>query len=361
MRVLHIVNDLSIGGVSVLLKEALPFMQSAGVQPELLVLNQLNRYYEEDIESINIPITYTRAKSIFSPIHILKIRSKIQGFDLIHSHNFPTNYWLAIANRLNLNRLPIIATEHNTYNRRRDYKALRYIERLIYGQFDKIIAISEPTKKNLIDWVSNVSDKVMTINNGIPIQKYSDAIPYTKSELIKTHREGNKYILMVSRMSIEKDHETLILAAQSLPDHYHLVFVGEGELQDNLITYSRDLKLSERIHFLGYRNDVERIMKSVDVFVLSSHYDGFGLAAVEAMASGLPVIASDVPGLSENVKGAGILFNNGDHTRLANEILQLLTNVTKYKHISDLCSLRAKEFSIDKMVAEYVKLYHSLI
>ena len=111
---------------------------------------------------------------------------------------------------------------------------------------------------------------------------------------------------MVARFSEQKDQPTLIKAIKELPENVHLLLIGEGTLKQKNENLAKEIGVSDKVHFLGFRNDVERILKTVDIVVLSSNWEGFGLAAAEGMAAGKPVIASKVEGLREIVDGYGL-------------------------------------------------------
>lgn len=119
--------------------------------------------------------------------------------------------------------------------------------------------------------------------------------------------------------------------------------------------------LEDRVHFLGIRDDVERILKTSDIIVLSSNWEGFGLAAVEGMAAGKPVIASNVPGLANVVSDAGLLFTKGKDSDLANKINILIENNDLYHKLSLAAEKRAELFSLDKMVDKYIELYNKIL
>ena len=106
--------------------------------------------------------------------------------------------------------------------------------------------------------------------------------------------------------------------------------------------------------------DVPQLLKTADIVVLSSKFEGMSLSSIEGMASGKPFIASDVPGLSEIVKGAGILFPLGDEKKLAAEILRLANDSAYYGKIATQCFNRAKEFDISNMVNKHIALYQEL-
>lgn len=257
--------------------------------------------------------------------------------------------------------LPSITTEHNTFNRRRNYIIFKYLDDKIYKQYDKIVCISEAAEKELLKWVPALKEKTTTIHNGIDLNKYNTSDPYHPSQIDSSINEENKLILMVARMDEQKDHETVIRAAQLLPDDVHILFVGDGPKRKGYEDKVKELNLKHRIHFLGIRHDVPRLMKSSDVFVLSSHWEGFGIVTIEAMASGMPVIVSDVPGFRDIVGDAGLLFKKGDSHELAKKIIYLLSSQREKLKLKEKGLNRARMFSIEKTVEQYINLYKSIL
>ena len=363
MKVLHVITSLDSGGAENLVKESLPIMKQKGLEPEVLLLSSKNNVFEDELRNEGIKIQKTGLNNVYSPRQIFKIKKFINGYDIVHTHLFQPQYWTTIAKILYRSNTPIITTEHSTNNRRREHKIFKNIDRFIYKKYDKIICISKETEKNLIKWIPRISSKTIVVYNGTDLNKFRNSKPYKKEELIKNVGENSnsKLILMVSRFSVQKDHETLIRAAKLLSDDYHVILVGEGSLKEDIILLVEKLNISHRVHFLNYREDVERIMKSVDIYVQSSNWEGFGIAALEAMATGIPVIASNTPGLSEVVEGGGVLFPKGDHISLANAIKDISTSKKRYKEISNNCMEKCKQFSIEKMVDEYIKIYSGLL
>src|SRR5690606_31998035 len=102
------------------------------------------------------------------------------------------------------------------------------------------------------------------------------------------------------------------------------------------------------------------ILKTVDVSVLSSNYEGFGLAAVEGMAVGKPFLGSDVPGLRDTIGDAGVLFPKGDEIALIFELKKLFESPSHYQNVSEKCKQRAQEFDVYKMIEKTKKFYYSL-
>jgi len=361
-KVLHIINNLGSGGAEKLIEDTLPILnKKEGVEVELLLLTDKNNVFLESLKKQGIKINVIGTDNIYSPTNIFSIRKFIKNndFDIIHAHLFPTIYWTALAAKSFFNRgFKLVATEHNTHNNRREHIIFQPIDKFIYREFDKLISISQKTEANLLDWLEvKKNSKFTVVENGIDTQKFNEAESYSKKEMCSIFNEDNIFITMVGRFSKQKDQKTLIRAMEKLDDNFHLFLVGEGQLLEEHKKYVENLNLDNKVHFLGFRNDVDRILKTSDIVVLSSNWEGFGLAAVEGMAAGKPVIASDVSGLREVVKGAGLLFEQGNEEELAEIISKLISDKKYYKLISQKCLNKSKIYDIQNMCEQLLHLY----
>ena len=168
-------------------------------------------------------------------------------------------------------------------------------------------------------------------------------------------------IIQVAGFRYQKDQDTVIRALQYLPRNYNLYLVGDGARREELESLVSVLNLQRQVHFLGARTDVPSLLQKSDVVVVSSHWEGFGLAAVEGMAAGKPVFASDIVGLREVVGGAGILFGHGNERDLAEKVEYIMSNMSYYRKIAEKCRQRAKGFDISKTVAGYIRTYQDLL
>ena len=119
--------------------------------------------------------------------------------------------------------------------------------------------------------------------------------------------------------------------------------------------------LSDRILFTGNQSDVNTWIAKANVGIQSSNWEGFGLTAVELMAAGKPVVATDVEGLRQVVEGAGLLFPVGDEECLAAMVTRLLEDESYYKQIAERCSERAKMYDIHVTVEKYLGIYNEII
>ena len=166
---------------------------------------------------------------------------------------------------------------------------------------------------------------------------------------------------MVASFRKQKNHKTLIKALSNLNSNYTLSLVGEGDNLENIKSLTKELNLEKRVHFLGFRNDIAELYRNHDIFVLSSHSEGFGLVAVEAMASGLPVIASNVDGLREVVDGAGLLFEPKNEIELAKQIQKVATNNELKNRMINDGLVKAKNYDIKNLKNKTLKLYKNIL
>jgi glycosyltransferase involved in cell wall biosynthesis len=153
--------------------------------------------------------------------------------------------------------------------------------------------------------------------------------------------------------------------AALLNDHpnVRLAVVGDGELRGELAAKARILGIEERVAFLGTRNDVPRLLKAFDLFALSSRWEGLGLTLLEAMASGLPTVATKVGGIPEVVVHGetGLLSPLDDPVRFAETLVQVIDDRDAGRAMGERGRQRASvEFGIDGMVAKYESLYEDL-
>ena len=139
------------------------------------------------------------------------------------------------------------------------------------------------------------------------------------------------------------------------------MLVGEGRLTKQLQRRAAELGVASRVHFFGKRRDVPQLLKAADLYVQPSRVEGFGIAALEAMASGLPIIASNVAGLAEVVGENGMLFPAGDHRRLAECLKLLLEDSALRQQLSAAATKRAQMFSVAKTRDCYEALYREVL
>lgn len=164
-------------------------------------------------------------------------------------------------------------------------------------------------------------------------------------------------LLNVARLAQQKNQSILFEALLHLPQA-HLILVGEGELRASLQKKVAELRLDKKVHFLGelQSQDVSALLCISDVFVFPSLFESMGIAVVEAMVSGLPVVASDIPAMREVLGDAGILVPLDSGEEIAKAVQKVLDSSELASRIRERSLERARVFSVQKMVDSYEKL-----
>ena len=182
-------------------------------------------------------------------------------------------------------------------------------------------------------------------------------MPLLKNDIHFKLKNEDKVIIQVAGFREQKDQVTLIKALKHLSLNIKLILVGDGTLKKSCENLVRVLNLEDRVFFLGIRSDIPQLLKSVDIIVLSTKYEGISLSSIEGMASGKPFVASDVPGLRNIVTNAGLLFKQGDDKALATTISKLLNDEKLYNEISKRCQERAVHYDINNLINKHITLY----
>ncbi|NLK29333.1 MAG: glycosyltransferase family 4 protein [Clostridiales bacterium] len=234
-----------------------------------------------------------------------------------------------------------------------------FAERLAAKWAKRIICVSDYDRRLALHYGVTSSDKIITIHNGMPLLKNIVA-----ENLYKKNNQVE--FLMVARFTQPKDHELLLRTISRLnsTNGYIFTFVGDGELLDKAKKLSVELGIENKVCFLGAREDVPELLNRVDAFVLTSKWEGLPRSIIEAMRAGLPVIASDVGGVSELVEEGitGYLVPRDDadtlkdrlETLIDNSQLRLQMGMAGYQRFID-------KFTFERMLKETVEVYEEAL
>ena len=358
MKILQVITSLQTGGAEKLIVDVVPKYKHLGLDVDVLLFDRKDTPFKRQLENAGIKVfSLGYGGSVYNPLYILKLMPYLRKYDIVHTHNTAPQLFAAMGSVVC--SVVLCTTEHTTSNRRRDWKWYRPIDKWMYSRYKKVICISDSTEENLRKSIDCNSDKICSIYNGIDFESYDKASPIAKDSI--TPYINRKVIAMVAGFRYQKDQETLIRAMSYVPKDVELWLIGDGERRTIIEQCVKEKGLENRVRLLGIRNDIPSILKTVDIVVQSSHWEGFGLAAVEGMAAGKPVVASNVAGLSQVVSNAGVLFPLGDDKALADILNKLLTDYKYYNTVKGRCVKRAHKFDISKMVYKYCQVYQSLL
>lgn len=240
-----------------------------------------------------------------------------------------------------------------------------YAYRLASKWFSLSIAVSHAIEKQVVINRHVSSKKACTIQYGVDVNLFSPA----KEQWLKRELgiKNNKVLIgTVARLTEQKGHRYLISAIpEILKDHpdVHFILIGDGPLREDLSKLASSLNVNSSVCFLGFRNDIPELLQNLDLFVLPSLYEGLPNVVLEAMASGLPVIATAVDGTPEAVLNGetGMLVPACQSEALSTAINAILSDPQKMKNMGKAGRKRVeRHFSLSGQVDQFVQLYNSL-
>lgn len=242
----------------------------------------------------------------------------------------------------------------------------KFLNRLLHAFIFRIVGISDGVANDIVctNWGLR-SEKVVTIYNGLSLEPYLEPLDREREREDILPGMGEQFWFgTAGRLSPVKNHFSLLRAFaevfKALPDGI-LVIAGQGELEAALKAEARRLEIADRVFFLGFRHDIPRLLRSLDVFLLPSLREGFGLALLEAMASGRPVIASQVGGIPEVIgdSGCGMTIAADDSHALSEAMLTLRRLPEEVREqMGEKGRQRAlTHFAAGQMIRNYENLY----
>ena len=414
-------------------------------------VNQLDSGVEDSMVSFGLESSYcwSALKSVLE-----YIRKEVREGDIVHAHLSPTIFYCALAKRISRKRFYLIVTEHNSHNNRRGKLKGKLLDSFLYHSVDHVACISRGARNALIRWMPLTEKKSNVIYNGIPLyfdvipkrlqrdtirivsvgrlhkqknianalrafaivksnyvseavnQKIGESVSRSDSQTVRRsssetvrHLAGKSVGQKVGELVKQVDSESINASPRHSTfdprPHVEYCIAGSGDLEDELKSLARELGIDEHVTFLGHIQDIPRLLAEADIFLIPSLWEGFGLAALEAMNAGLPVIASDVDGLKElivagrksKVEGSqgarseegrgskiesqkrsrvesrgssGILVDPNDPANIAQAIKRLIESPKLRQELGQNGFKRVGDFSEDRMIEGYQKLYETV-
>mgnify|MGYP000380341526 CR=1 FL=1 len=276
---------------------------------------------------------------------------------VVHAHQFFASRFAAPLAKLA--GVPLtVETSHLREAWRKGIKRAYFIDRFFYRFVDKIIAVSGAVKNYLVKEKKLPPDKISVIHNGINLMD----VPFS-SNLSPAHQRNQFTFGVVGRLEPQKGHKYFLEAISRLDGRYkgaRFVIAGEGSLRGELERQAAALRIAHKVEFFGFRQDIERVFRELDVLVLPSLYEGLPLVLLEAAAFAKPAIATAVDGSAEVVihQKTGLLIPAQDVLALKKAMEFFLENpllakefgANARKHIEN-------EFDISKQINRTEALY----
>lgn len=366
INLLYVIHSLENGGAETLAIRLAEKIDHKKFQVTVCSLSDMGPL-REVLEKKKVPY-FTLGKRDGKDLRIsFRLRAKLKEYaiDVIHTHNQGPLLYTYLATLLSP-KYKIVHTEHINMAKELSYskKHLLY-NRLLYRRLDGFVNIAQHLTNEYCIRFDLSRAKVQTIHNSVD---YGKSIVLSPNSLREQLGLSNTVPLIgnISALRPQKDHETLIRAMKKVCEKFPaaiLVIAGEGELQNKLVTLINGLELNRNVKLLGFRSDVDGLLKEFDIFVLSSLYEGLPLCILEAMAAGKPIVATDADGTNEIVTDGetGILVPVKNPDLFADAIVSILGDLEKAAEMGRAAqNFVETKHNMDKMISQYELFYKEL-
>ncbi|MDC4226051.1 MAG: glycosyltransferase [Candidatus Manganitrophus sp.] len=361
MKVLHVAHYAKSGIITVI-KNQILCSTNPDIQYSVAVFDTIDEDLYKIGQTRNVSIFFLKSGklSVFrSFLDYFRLIKKIAP-DVVHTHSyFPRMLTGFLALFGGMKNIRAVTTIHNDYPYfyNKDGKSLlkRFTERC-YLQWAQphVICVSTYIKKIINHVYRDVHD-VSVINNGISFSLKEDHSTINRGE--------GCIVITVGRLSSQKNYDYLLDCWSEAVNKYPesvLWFVGDGEERQSLEAKVRKLNIESSVLFMGWRNDIQSILKKADIFVLSSNYEGFPMAILEAQREGLPVVATNVSGVSDIVENgnSGFIVTKGDKAEMVTALSMLIGDQVLRLKMGKKGQLSVySKFAIDGYIKNVESLY----
>jgi len=318
--------------------------------------------YQKAVDDQAQVVSYVKKNKVFSLIQPIIEQIKINNIDVLHIHDSSALSAAIIAKMLvNKNIKLIYSRKRNNPIKNNFFKKLKYNNKYI----NKIVSVSKAVEKIFHD-INLPADKLLTIYDAIDVQKFENK---TKTGfLLNELNLGSEKIIVgnISSLSKQKDLVTFIKTAELVCENneaVHFVILGKGAEETMLKELVEEKKLTDKIHFLGFKPNVADYLKEFDLLLMSSITEGLPLTIYEAFASRIPIVSTKAGGIPEVIIDGenGFLSEIGDEKTLAEKCLQLLDNnelANKFKEKS--FTIVKERFDLINLEKNYLNFYNKL-
>jgi len=321
----------------------------------------------EHLDKIGVRYVIVDNKRPYDPKFLFELTRLIrtEKIDLVHAHEFVTDFYGSVAARLTGRKAVGMIHGKGYFT---DKPSRRLAFKFAVGSCNRMIAVSHDLKEYLAHELTiGNKDRIQVIHNGIDLDKYvvGRADANLKAQL---GIPADAFVAgtVGSLHEVKGLHYLLEAARQVACAHpnFRLLVTGKGPLEDDLKKAAAELGISDKVEFLGFRDDVPEILKLLDVYLCSSISEGLSLSILEAMAVGKAVVATNVGGNPELIVHGqnGYLVPSCDSPALAEKIISLIGDNNLRESFGKAGrEIADRNFSLRAMVAKYEDLYEELL
>ncbi len=373
MRVLHIIRATGVAGAERHLLTLLGGLRARGHDAQLALLTgqqQPLQDYRAQLRERDIPLHSFTMRGHLQPQLLPWLYTLMRELRprVVHTHLFHADLYGALASRF-AGVPALVSSRHNDNNFRRR-QPWRGLNRQLWRLADAGIAISQAVADFAVEVEGAPRDKLQVIHYGLQLPAQSQADRQALRSRMRTQlgaEESQPLLGMACRLVEQKGVSDALQAFAGTRAEFpqaRLIIAGDGPLRAQLESEAAQAGLTGSVRFLGWRDDVPQLLAACDLFFMPSLWEGFGLVLLEAMAQGLPVVASQVSAIPEVVAAeeTGLLAPPRDVPAFREALLTLLRDPALAHDMGQAGMERlATHFSAERMVDATAALYHKLL
>jgi len=359
IRVLHVIQNLNYGGMERLLSDLMHRFDRNRFELHVLVLQYMGRFAQglEDVATLHQAPSLPRW-SLLWPRDLAEVIRRI-GPDVVHTHS---GVWYKTARAARAAGVPLLVhTDHGRPTP--DPFVARFLDGRAARSTDVVIAVSDALRQRLEATVVPRGTRIVVVRNGVDTEQF---MPGRSIGIRATLGLPPEAVVLgsIGRLEAIKGYEVMVQAMAHLRSHgsppVALVLAGDGSERFRLEAMAESLGVAGSVHFLGWRDDVQELLASFDIFTMSSHSEGTSVSLLEAMSTGLCPVVTDVGG-NRVVLGPDLahrLVPPADPAALATAWAQAIEDPVRRARDGDVARTRViSEFSLDAMVRAYEDVY----
>lgn len=356
MKVIQVIPSLCMGGAEIMCESLTIELAKKGIDIKIVSLYSYETPITERLIKAGVEIIFLDKKPgiDLSILKKLKKLFKEEQPDVVHSHLNAQKYAMIAAKRAGVPTR--VHTVHNVAEKELN-KIDRFLAKRFYKKHNVIpVALSDAIHSTIIKTYEIPADSVPIILNGIDLSRCLVKNNYDIKDTIK--------ILHIGRFSEQKNHKGLIDAFKifhALKPNSILKLIGTGDKFDEINEYVAENNLTDSVQFLGIQTNVYPYINEADIFVLPSLYEGIPITLIEAMGTGIPIVATNVGGIPDMLtNGKNAILTPVNTEKIAESFWELAENQEKRKLLGENAKKEAIKLSVEIMAEKYLEIYKKM-
>lgn len=366
IKVVQVINSLRVGGAEQLVLDICKKIDRTRFDISVVCLEPGNTPIGSEVRSLGVQVEEMSCSRKNVVYRVAKTAQFLRNLapDIIHAHLVDGGIYSRLAQVFSGRKI-MITHEHNLcYQRSRFFGLPKLLEHVLSKRTECTITVSEAAKSYYVEQVKADPSKVVVMRNAVDTTLFLN-LSERNACRAELDADGRTLIVTVGRLHADKDHETLLRAAAIAVESdstLKFIIVGDGPERQRLEFLVGELRIDGYVKFLGERRDIPRILSAADIFVLTSVREGQGIVILEALVSGLPVLATQVGGIPECVSMKNsVLVPPRDPRQTAAALAEVVSGIEAGRFTRhEISDYAHKIFGIDEYMNNLEDLYVEL-